>query len=87
MQMVAAHAAAKGIKARRIGPRAMPLPLHPGAEKYYREAGGLICDVGLLPLPGISRLRGSPPPPPPPPPPKMLGYGQSPAGRFLLFSF
>ncbi len=37
-QMVAAHAAAKAIK-REEGPRHMPLPLHPGAEKYYREVG------------------------------------------------
>ena len=37
-QMVAAHAAAKAIK-REEGPRNMPLPLHPGAEKYYREVG------------------------------------------------
>jgi TRAP transporter TAXI family solute receptor len=36
--MVAAHAAAKGIS-KDNGPKAMPLPLHPGAEKYYREAG------------------------------------------------
>ena len=35
-QMVAAHSAAKAIK-REDGPRNMPLPLHPGAEKYYRE--------------------------------------------------
>ncbi|MFC5497637.1 TAXI family TRAP transporter solute-binding subunit [Caenimonas terrae] len=37
-QMVAAHAAAKAIK-REEGPKHMPLPLHPGAEKYYREIG------------------------------------------------
>lgn len=37
-QMVAAHAAAKAIK-REDGPKNMPLPLHPGAEKYYREVG------------------------------------------------
>ena len=37
-QMVAAHTAAKAIK-REEGPRHMPLPLHPGAEKYYREVG------------------------------------------------
>lgn len=36
--MVAAHAAAKAIR-KENGPRGMPLPLHPGAEKYYREAG------------------------------------------------
>jgi len=37
-QMVAAHAAAKAIK-REDGPKNMPVPLHPGAEKYYREVG------------------------------------------------
>ncbi len=39
-QMVAAHAAAKGIslEAATVG---MPIPLHPGAEKYYREVGAL----------------------------------------------
>jgi uncharacterized protein len=37
-QLVAAHAAAKAIK-REDGPKNMPLPLHPGAEKYYREVG------------------------------------------------
>jgi TRAP transporter TAXI family solute receptor len=37
-QMVAAHASAKVIK-KENGPKNMPLPLHPGAEKYYREAG------------------------------------------------
>ena len=37
-QMVAAHTAAKAIK-REEGPKNMPLPLHPGAEKYYREVG------------------------------------------------
>ena len=37
-QLVAAHSAAKVIK-REEGPRNMPLPLHPGAEKYYREVG------------------------------------------------
>lgn len=36
--MVAAHAAAKGISKENAA-KAMPLPLHPGAEKYYREAG------------------------------------------------
>jgi len=36
--MVAAHAAAKGIRKDNAA-KAMPLPLHPGAEKYYREAG------------------------------------------------
>ena len=37
-QMVAAHAAAKAIK-KENAVKSMPLPLHPGAEKYYREAG------------------------------------------------
>ncbi|MCP5268161.1 MAG: TAXI family TRAP transporter solute-binding subunit [Zoogloeaceae bacterium] len=37
-QMVAAHAAAKAIKKENAA-SSMPLPLHPGAEKYYREAG------------------------------------------------
>ena len=37
-QMVAAHAAAKAIK-RENAAKAPPAPLHPGAEKYYREAG------------------------------------------------
>jgi uncharacterized protein len=37
-QLVAAHAAAKAIK-REQGPKNMPLPLHPGAAKYYREVG------------------------------------------------
>ena len=37
-QMVAAHTAAKAIK-REEGPKHMPLPVHPGAEKYYREVG------------------------------------------------
>ena len=37
-QMVAAHTAAKAIK-REEGPKHMPLPMHPGAEKYYREVG------------------------------------------------
>ncbi len=37
-QMVAAHAAAKAIKLENAI-KGMPLPLHPGAEKYYREAG------------------------------------------------
>jgi TRAP transporter TAXI family solute receptor len=35
--LVAAHAAAKGIT--REDAAKMPLPLHPGAEKYYREVG------------------------------------------------
>ncbi|MBI2308901.1 MAG: TAXI family TRAP transporter solute-binding subunit [Rhodocyclales bacterium] len=37
-QLVAAHAAAKAIKKENAA-KNMPLPLHPGAEKYYREAG------------------------------------------------
>jgi uncharacterized protein len=37
-QMVASHTAAKAIK-REEGPKHMPVPLHPGAEKYYREVG------------------------------------------------
>lgn len=36
--MVAAHTAAKGI-VKKEAPVGMPIPLHPGAEKYYREAG------------------------------------------------
>ena len=39
-QMVAAHAAAKAIR-KESAATGMPLPLHPGAEKYYREAGVL----------------------------------------------
>lgn len=37
-QMVAAHAAAKGIRLQGAVAN-MPVPLHPGAEKYYREVG------------------------------------------------
>ena len=37
-QMVAAHAAAKAIR-RENAVKGMPLPLHAGAEKYYREIG------------------------------------------------
>ena len=37
-QMIAAHAAAKAIK-RENAAKAPPAPLHPGAEKYYREIG------------------------------------------------
>lgn len=37
-QLTAAHAAAKGIL-REEAAHGMPLPLHPGAEKYYRETG------------------------------------------------
>jgi TRAP transporter TAXI family solute receptor len=39
-QLVAAHAAAKGI-VKEEAAKGMPLPLHPGAERYYREAGVL----------------------------------------------
>jgi hypothetical protein len=37
-QLKAAHAAAKSIR-REAAVSGMPLPLHPGAEKYYREVG------------------------------------------------
>jgi TRAP transporter TAXI family solute receptor len=37
-QMAAAHAAAKTITAA-DAPKSLPVPLHPGAERYYREAG------------------------------------------------
>jgi len=37
-QLVAAHAAAKSISAA-DAPKNSPVPLHPGAERYYREAG------------------------------------------------
>ncbi len=37
-QMVAAHAAAKAISKEHAA-KGSPVPLHPGAEKYYREAG------------------------------------------------
>jgi TRAP transporter TAXI family solute receptor len=37
-QLQAAHAAAKAIK-KETAAKGMPVPLHPGAEKYYREAG------------------------------------------------
>jgi uncharacterized protein len=36
-QMVAAHSAAKSISAA-DAPKNLPVPLHPGAERYYREA-------------------------------------------------
>jgi len=36
--MIAAHAAAKAIK-KETAANGSPVPLHPGAEKYYREAG------------------------------------------------
>jgi TRAP transporter TAXI family solute receptor len=38
--LAAAHATAKDIK-REEATKGMPIPLHPGAEKYYREAGVL----------------------------------------------
>jgi len=38
--LVAAHSAAKAIDIRRAL-EGMPVPLHPGAEKYYREVGAL----------------------------------------------
>jgi hypothetical protein len=37
-QLLAAHAAAKSIR-KEAAVVGMPVPLHPGAEKYYREAG------------------------------------------------
>ncbi|MGQ5489919.1 TAXI family TRAP transporter solute-binding subunit [Thauera sp. ZXT1-4] len=37
-QLVSAHAAARGIQAEGAADN-LPLPLHPGAERYYREAG------------------------------------------------
>lgn len=37
-QMIAAHAAAKAIKKENAA-KSPPAPLHPGAEKYYREVG------------------------------------------------
>src|SRR5690606_26718924 len=37
-RMVAAHAAAKAIKAE-AATEGMPVPLHPGAERYYKEKG------------------------------------------------
>ena len=37
-QLVAAHAAAKAINKENAA-RKPPVPFHPGAEKYYREAG------------------------------------------------
>ena len=36
--LYAAHAAAKAIN-KVDGPKGVPVPLHPGAEKYYKEAG------------------------------------------------
>jgi len=37
-EMVAAHAAAKAIDAA-TGAQGLPIPLHPGAERYYKEKG------------------------------------------------
>jgi len=37
-QLTAAHAAARAIS-KDGAAKGMPVPLHPGAEKYYREAG------------------------------------------------
>ena len=37
-QLVAAHSAAKGI-VRETAAKGAPVPLHPGAERYYREVG------------------------------------------------
>ncbi|NNM63186.1 MAG: TAXI family TRAP transporter solute-binding subunit [Burkholderiales bacterium] len=39
-ELVAAHAAAKAINLQ-IAAKGSPVPLHPGAERYYREAGVL----------------------------------------------
>ena len=39
-QMVAAHNAAKAIDVKTAG-KDLPIPLHPGAERYYKEAAGL----------------------------------------------
>jgi TRAP transporter TAXI family solute receptor len=39
-QLTAAHSAAKAIDIKKVT-QGMPVPLHPGAEKYYREAGVL----------------------------------------------
>ena len=38
--LIAAHASAKGIKLETAA-KNLPLPLHPGAERYYKEAGAL----------------------------------------------
>ena len=37
-ELVAAHTAAKGIKLEEAT-KGLPIPLHPGAERYYREVG------------------------------------------------
>ena len=39
-RLTAAHAAAKGIKLDKAA-KHLPIPLHPGAERYYKEAGAL----------------------------------------------
>ena len=39
-RLSAAHAAAKGIKLDKAAKR-LPIPLHPGAERYYKEVGAL----------------------------------------------
>ena len=39
-QLVAAHSAAKAIDIKKAM-SGMPVPLHPGAEKYYKEVGVL----------------------------------------------
>lgn len=38
--LIAAHAAAKGVNLESAA-KNLPLPLHPGAERYYKEAGAL----------------------------------------------
>ena len=39
-ELIAAHAAAKGISLKHAA-QGSPVPLHPGAERYYREKGVL----------------------------------------------
>ena len=39
-QLKAAHAAAKDMKLEKAA-KGMPVPLHPGAERYYKEKGVL----------------------------------------------
>jgi TRAP transporter TAXI family solute receptor len=39
-ELTAAHAAARGISLKQAA-QGSPVPLHPGAERYYREAGVL----------------------------------------------
>lgn len=39
-ELVSAHSAAEGIDVNKAA-KGMPLPLHPGAEKYYKEQGAL----------------------------------------------